>query len=73
MRNKYQRNQRKSNHKFEVVSEQELKVRVPLATGSWGACLLPSSQTITRKGTLFGSMHRVTVSRSSIKCYCMKT
>ena len=30
MRNKYQRKERKSNHKFEVVGEQELLVRVPL-------------------------------------------
>ena len=30
MRKKYQRNQRKSNHKFEVVGGQELLVRVPL-------------------------------------------
>ena len=30
MRNKYQREERKSNHKFEVVGGQELMVRVPL-------------------------------------------
>ena len=30
MRNKYQRKDRKSNHKFEVVRGQELLVRVPL-------------------------------------------
>ena len=30
MRNKYQRKERKSNHKFEVVGGQELLVRVPL-------------------------------------------
>ena len=30
MRNKYQRKERKSNHKFEVVGGQELMVRVPL-------------------------------------------
>jgi hypothetical protein len=30
VRNKYQRKERKSNHKFEVVGEQELLVRVPL-------------------------------------------
>jgi putative transposase len=30
MRNKYQRTDRKSNHKFEVVGGQELLVRVPL-------------------------------------------
>ena len=30
MKNKYQRKERKSNHKFEVVGGQELLVRVPL-------------------------------------------
>ena len=30
MRNKYQRKDRKSNHKFEVVGGQELLVQVPL-------------------------------------------
>ena len=30
MREKYQRKERKSNHKFEVVRGQELLVRVPL-------------------------------------------
>ena len=30
MRKKYQRKERKSNHKFEVVGGQELLVRVPL-------------------------------------------
>jgi len=30
VRNKYQRKQRKSNHKFEIVRGQELLVRVPL-------------------------------------------
>jgi hypothetical protein len=30
VRNKYQRKERKSNHKFEVVGEQELLVRVLL-------------------------------------------
>ena len=30
MRNRYQRKERKSNHKFEVVRGQELLVRVPL-------------------------------------------
>ena len=30
MRNNYQRKDRKSNHKFEVVGGQELMVRVPL-------------------------------------------
>ena len=30
MRNKYQRQERKSNHKLEVVGGQELVVRVPL-------------------------------------------
>ena len=30
MRKKYQRQERKSNHKFEVVGGQELTVRVPL-------------------------------------------
>ena len=30
MRNKYQRKDRKSNHKFEVVGGPELLVRVPL-------------------------------------------
>lgn len=30
MRNKYQRQEHKSNHKFEVVGGQELMVRVPL-------------------------------------------
>jgi len=30
VRNKYQRKERKSNHKFEVVGGQELLVRVPL-------------------------------------------
>jgi hypothetical protein len=30
VRNKYQRKERKSNHKFEVVGGQELMVRVPL-------------------------------------------
>ena len=30
MRNKYQRKEHKSNHKFEVVGRQELMVRVPL-------------------------------------------
>ena len=30
MRNKYQRKERKSNHKFAVVLGQELMVRVPL-------------------------------------------
>src|SRR5580700_3859399 len=31
VRNKYQRKERKSNHKFEVVGGQELMVRVPLS------------------------------------------
>ena len=30
MRNKYQRKERKSNHKFEIVRGQQLLVRVPL-------------------------------------------
>ena len=30
MRNKYQRKERKSNHKLEIVRGQELFVRVPL-------------------------------------------
>jgi hypothetical protein len=30
VRNNYQRKERKSNHKFEVVRGQELMVRVPL-------------------------------------------
>jgi hypothetical protein len=30
VRNRYQRKERKSNHKFEVVRGQELLVRVPL-------------------------------------------
>ena len=30
MRNKYQRKERKSNHKFEVVEGRELLVQVPL-------------------------------------------
>jgi hypothetical protein len=30
VRNKYQRKDRKSNHKFEIVRGQELLVRVPL-------------------------------------------
>jgi hypothetical protein len=30
VRNKYQRKERKSNHKFEIVGGQELMVRVPL-------------------------------------------
>ncbi len=30
MRNKYQRKERKSNHKWEVVRGQELLVQVPL-------------------------------------------
>jgi hypothetical protein len=30
VRKNYQRKERKSNHKFEVVGEQELLVRVPL-------------------------------------------
>ncbi len=30
MRNKYQRKERKSNHKLEIVRGQELLVRVPL-------------------------------------------
>jgi hypothetical protein len=38
VRKKYQRKDRKSNHKFEVVGGQELLVRVPLSL----ATLLPS-------------------------------
>jgi hypothetical protein len=30
VRNRYQRKERKSNHKYEVVQGQELMVRVPL-------------------------------------------
>jgi hypothetical protein len=40
VRNKYQRKDRKSNHKFEVVGGQELMVRVPLPVICWGIAFL---------------------------------
>jgi hypothetical protein len=36
VRKKYQRQERKSNHKFEVVRGQELLVRVPLPMAEYG-------------------------------------
>jgi hypothetical protein len=41
VRNKYQRKEHKSNHKFEVVGGQELRVRVPLPIAEvWARCKL---------------------------------
>ena len=57
MRNKYQRKERKSNNKFEVVEGQELLVQVPLpmaevkATGSFLHSI--------HKDDFTPSMHRV--------------
>ncbi len=52
MRNKYQRKERKSNHKFEVVGGQELLVRVPLPIAEVWAEMQAQVEELTGKAGL---------------------
>ena len=52
MRKNYQRKERKSNHKFEVVGEQELLVRVPLPIAEVWAEMQAQVQELTGKAGL---------------------
>ena len=47
MRNKYQRKERKSNDKFEVVGGPELLVRVPLPMAEVWAEMKPQVEALT--------------------------
>ncbi len=61
MRNKYQRKERKSNHKFEVVGGEELLRCYPIG-GKWG---LEQAVFIEKKG--FGEPGRTRTSNPLIK------
>ncbi len=52
MRKNYQRKERKSNHKFEVVGEQELLVRVPLPIAEVWAEMQAKVEELTGKAGL---------------------
>ncbi len=52
MRNKYQRKERKSNHKFEIVRGQELQVRVPLPIAEVWAEMQAQVEELTGKAGL---------------------
>ena len=52
MRKNYQRKERKSNHKFEVVGEQELLVRVPLPIAEVWAEMQAQVEELTGKAGL---------------------
>jgi len=52
VRNKPQRKEHKSNHKFEVVGRQELLVRVPLPIGGMGAEIQAQVEALTGQAGL---------------------